>query len=280
MNEHVSTADAADVAARRPSSIKDGYMDGDGDGGAQARQYLDRAYAHVDAGELEDALQECDRAIALTPVWAEAHNLQGVVLDDLGRLKEAIAAYEEAVRLDAGFEDAAENLAEAQKEMRGPGPKWMRPLAFGASLLVLIALVVAFARLEARRGPNWRLELEEYVAHSASPSETVAIQSVVEAKAPHNFRQEMGTAARDDWRWGSVQPSFPPEAVRCVLLERSRPSTTDDEQESTRQVVFLAYHTDALYRVGWLAYAGPEEPFPQDLAANLAAIGCDSMSLR
>jgi len=31
---------------------------------------------------------------------------------------------------------------------------------------------------------------------------------------------------------------------------------------------------------GWLAYAGPEEPFPQDLTANLAAIGCDAMPLR
>jgi len=247
---------------------------------AQARHHLERAYAHLDAGEPEDALRECDRAIAMAPAWAEAHNLRGVVLDEIGRLEQAIAAYAEAVRLDAGFEDAAENLAEARKEMCGPGPTWMRPLAFGASLLALIALIVAFARLEARRGPNWRLELEEYVVHSASPSETVAIQSVVEAKAPQNFRQEMGTAARDDWRWGAIQPSFPPEAVRCVLLERSRPSVTGGERQSARQVVFLAYHTDALYRVGWLAYAGPEEPFPPDLATNLAAIGCDAMPLR
>jgi hypothetical protein len=39
--------------------------------------------------------------------------------------------------------------------------------------------------------------------------------------------------------------------------------------------IFLVHHSDALYRVGWLAYEGPEEPFGPQLAADLASIGCD-----
>ena len=134
--------------------------------------HLERAYGHRDAGELEGALQECDRAIELAPEWAEAHNLRGVVLDEMGWVEEAIAAYEEAV-------------------------------------------------------------------------------------------------------WLPVAPSFPPKAVQCVLLERSRKLTVGAEEEPRQQVAFMAYHTDALYRVGWLAYVGPKAPFTQELAAHLVAIGCD-----
>lgn len=237
--------------------------------------HLERACGHADAGELEDALRECDRAIELAPEWAEAHNLRGVVLDEMGRVEEAIAAYEKAVRLDAGFEEAVENLAEARKERRGGRPKWKKVVALAVSIVALIVAIVIVAVLEARRGPNWRLELDEYIAQSASPSETITIQSVVEASKPWNFSREMGRAVRDDWRWESVAPSFPPKAVQCVLLEQSRKLTVGAEEEPRQQVVFVAHHTDALYRVGWLAYVGPKAPFTQELAAHLAAIGCD-----
>jgi tetratricopeptide (TPR) repeat protein len=259
------TSDGVDATAQGPSSIED----------TRAHQHLQRAYAHADAGELEDALRECDRAIEMVPQWAEAHNLRGVVLDEMGRVEEAIAAYEEAVRLDAGFEEAVENLAEAREERRGGRPRWERVVALVVSFVLLIMATVVVGVLEAQRGPDWQLELDEYIAQSASPSESVTIQSVVEASEPWNFSGEMGRAVRYDWRWGSVDPSFPPEAVQCVLLERIRPSTVGGEEETIHQVAFVAYHTDALYQVGWLAYAGPEEPFTQEFVAHLATIGCD-----
>jgi len=265
MTGQAFTSDGADATARGPSGVED----------AQAHQHLERAYARTDAGELEDALRECDRAIEMIPEWAEAHNLRGLVLDEMGRVEEAIAAYEEAVRLDAGLVEAVENLAEAREERRGGRPKWKRVVGLVVPVVVLILAMAAVAVAEARRGPDWQLELEEYIAQSTLPSEVVTIQSVVGASEPQNFSAEMGRAVRDDWRWGSVAPSFPPKAVRCVLLERSRRSTVGGEEEAIHQVVFVAYHTDALYRVGWLAYAGPEAPLTQELAAHLATIGCD-----
>jgi len=267
MTGQMPTTGGADAAAQGPSNIDD----------AQTHQYLEMADAHLDAGELADALRACDRAIEIAPGWTEAHNMRGVVLDEMGRGEEAIAAYEEAVRLDAGFEEAVENLAEARAEWgrRRTTPKWQRAAALGLSLVVLLVTIGVVVVAEAQRGPDWRLELDDYVAQSAAPSETVTIQSVVAASEPRFFHAGMGIAVSDEWPWGSITPSFPPRAVQCVLLERSRGATAGGERASVRQVVFVAYHSDTLYRVGWLAYEGPEEPFSQGFLAHLSTIGCD-----
>jgi tetratricopeptide (TPR) repeat protein len=257
-------SDATDATAGEPPGVED----------ARAHDGLQNAYAHVGAGELEDALQECDRAIQTAPGWAEAHNLRGIILDEMGQLDEAIAAFEEAVRLDAGFVEAAENLAGARAEGHRAGRRRRRLIALGVPMAALIVALVAFAVAEGRRGPDWQRELDRYIAQSALPSETVTIRSVAEANEPQNFSGEMGRAAPSDWRWGSVTPPLPPAAVQCVLLERARPPAPGSAGESVRQVVYVAYHTDALYRVGWLTYEGPEDPFAPVAAAHLSALGC------
>jgi hypothetical protein len=148
---------------------------------------------------------------------------------------------------------------------------WRKVVALAVPLAVLFFTAGLIAGLDSQRGPNWRLELDEYIAQHTAPSETVRVQTAVKARKPWNFSAALCPSQRDDW----IPPSFPPEAVRCALLVRSRPSGSGTEDESTRQVVFLIYHSDALYRVGWLAYEGPEEPFGPGLTAHLALIGCD-----
>jgi tetratricopeptide (TPR) repeat protein len=261
MTEQMFTSEETGQTARERSSVED----------TQAQQHLERAYAYTDAGELANVLAECDRAIEADPRSAEAHNLRGIALAEMGRWGDAIAAYEEAVRLDAGFEEAAENLAEARRARQ----KWKRMVALAVPLAVVIVGMLAFARLEAQRGADWRHELDEYVAQSALPSETVTIQSVARASEPQSFSGEMGRAVRNEWTWSVIAPPFPAQAVQCVLLERTRQSTASGEKESIHQVAFVAHHSDGLYRVGWLAYAGPEAPFTQETVAHLAAIGCD-----
>ena len=93
---------------------------------------------------------------------------------------------------------------------------------------------------------------------------------VARAREPRNFSASMGTPQPGDW----INPSNPPQDVRCVLLARSGASV-GDSGETVRQVVYLVHHSDALYRVGWLAYKGPEEPFDEKLRSDLASIGCD-----
>jgi len=148
---------------------------------------------------------------------------------------------------------------------------WRRVVALAVPLAVLIFGLGFFVGLEVRRAPNWRLELDEYVAQHRSPSETVTVQTVVKAEKPWHFSPAMGAPADAD----GITPSYPPKEVRCVLLLRGRPSESGADDELVRQVVFLAYHSDVLYRVGWLAHEGPEEPFPAEVLADLALIGCD-----
>jgi DNA gyrase inhibitor GyrI len=140
------------------------------------------------------------------------------------------------------------------------------------ALVLTIALFAfatgTFAGLEARRGPDWYLELQTYIAESALQSETTRIVSVAEAMEPANFSPGMGIPRHDAWR------RVPPHAAKCVLLERNRPLTPSGEPVPRRQIVFLVYHSDALYRVGWLAYAGPWEPFGTEARTQLRALGC------
>ena len=205
MNQTFLT-DARDAADRGPPGVEN----------ERARHGLQRAYVHLGVGELEDALWECGRAIERAPGWAEAHNLRGIILEDMGQLSEAIAAFEEAVRLDAGFSEAKENLEGALAEGRRAGRRRRRLIALGLPLAALIVALAAFAVAEARRGPDWRRELDQYIAQSVLPSEKVTIRSVVEAREPQNFSREMGRAVPSDWRWGSVTPPMIALPVRIV----------------------------------------------------------------
>ncbi|UCG99477.1 MAG: tetratricopeptide repeat protein, partial [Burkholderiales bacterium] len=50
-------------------------------------------------GRLEEALASYDRALRLTPDDPDVHTNRGNVLKDLGRLEEALASYDRALRL-------------------------------------------------------------------------------------------------------------------------------------------------------------------------------------
>ncbi|MBE9508685.1 MAG: tetratricopeptide repeat protein, partial [Chloroflexi bacterium] len=74
-----------------------------------ARRHFEEADAYEQAGQFENARRECELAIQLAPTWAEAHNLYGIILEELGQEGEALAAYREAVRLDPTFRNPRES---------------------------------------------------------------------------------------------------------------------------------------------------------------------------
>ena len=88
---------------------------------SQAVHYLEQAYASEDPDDFQEALEECDAAIDLDPGLAEAHNLRGMILDELGRKEEALAAYREALRLDPSFQEASDNLYDLEDELEEGG---------------------------------------------------------------------------------------------------------------------------------------------------------------
>ena len=154
-----------------------------------------------------------------------------------------------------------------------------RMIALAFPFLVLVGAVITVLTLEARRVPDWQSELNSYIARSRVPGETITVLAQVEASRPWSFSPAMGRAIANEngWPWGDSElpPPYPPTAVRCVLLERDRKLATGEAGDPLRQVIFVSYHSDNLWRVGWLTHEGPREVFTPELAANLDAIGCD-----
>ena len=147
---------------------------------------------------------------------------------------------------------------------------WRRVLALALPLAVVFFVLGFVAGMEVQRGPNWRLELDEYVEAHRLPEETVRLLEVRRARRPQDFTRQMGVPVDA----ADIPPNFPPQAVRCVLLARSRPMD-DGAPEGRRQVVYVVRSSDALYRVGWHVYEGSEEPFGSGTQADLAAVGCE-----
>jgi len=148
-------------------------------------------------------------------------------------------------------------------------------IALAVPLLVLVGVVMILATLERRRTPDWQTTLNDYISQSALDGESVRVQAVVEASKPWNFTASMGKAVRSSWTWQIAQLPFPPKKLQCVLVERERSPAAGASEEAQRQVLYVAYHSDGLWRMGWLVHEGPQEPFTAQLVTDLDAIGCD-----
>jgi tetratricopeptide (TPR) repeat protein len=116
------------------------------------QEILNTARAAWRAGKLGSALRACESALAFDAHWAEAHNLRGLVLDDLDRPEDAAAAYLEAVRRDPSFAEARYNLFKAGVAVEDDGDF--------ANLVAIRAFLFA-SEAEIARG---RLEAEEIPA--------------------------------------------------------------------------------------------------------------------
>jgi tetratricopeptide (TPR) repeat protein len=73
---------------------------------------LEEGEDYYEEGNFEAALDRFDRAVSLSPHTADAHNSRGNALLMLGRHEDALASFEEALRLEPGFVKAALNRAE------------------------------------------------------------------------------------------------------------------------------------------------------------------------
>ena len=83
----------------------------------EAGQHLERAYSYKETCDFERVLRECDAAIQIDPSLAEAHNLRGIALEELGHPGEAIKAYKQAISLDPDFPEAKSNLELLELEL-------------------------------------------------------------------------------------------------------------------------------------------------------------------
>jgi tetratricopeptide (TPR) repeat protein len=78
---------------------------------AEAYYNLGGAFAH--SGQRREAISAYERAIELRPDYAEAHNNLGVLLQLEGKLKDALKRYERAIELRPDYAFARQNLGSA-----------------------------------------------------------------------------------------------------------------------------------------------------------------------
>ena len=78
-----------------------------------AEEHWELGVAYHEQGDVEEALVELQRAIALDPDEARAHRSLGTVYMDQGRVEESVAAYERAIGIDPAYGEAYGDLAGA-----------------------------------------------------------------------------------------------------------------------------------------------------------------------
>ncbi len=69
-----------------------------------------------DQGRLDEAITSYKKALALKPDYAEAHNNMGNTLKEQGQLDEAIASYEQALSIKPDYADAFYNIGNVLKD--------------------------------------------------------------------------------------------------------------------------------------------------------------------
>ena len=79
----------------------------------ESQQLNAHARDALEAGNLQEALTLLGKAIGVCPWWEVNFNDLGVILWQLGRHDEAYTQFVRAVRLNAAFNDARENLMQA-----------------------------------------------------------------------------------------------------------------------------------------------------------------------
>ena len=61
--------------------------------------------------DFSSALADAEAAVALAPTWAKGHVRRGEALEGLGRVDEAVKAFEEAVRTGSGTVQSGASLS-------------------------------------------------------------------------------------------------------------------------------------------------------------------------
>ena len=67
-------------------------------------------------GKLDDAILAFQKAISIKPDYAEAYNNMGATLQDQGKLNEAVGAYKKAISIKPDYADASYNLGNALRD--------------------------------------------------------------------------------------------------------------------------------------------------------------------
>lgn len=138
---------------------------------------------------------------------------------------------------------------------------------------VLALIITGLAWFERRRTPDWRQELDQYL-QSAGDGMAMKISAVTPASQPWSFNTDSATPVRNDWTWSIDRLPYPPQRLHCVLLKLEK-EELNSRRPLTTQLVFIAYHSDALWRAGWLVHESAVSFGTPAAESLLERVGCD-----
>lgn len=80
--------------------------------------YSNRSAAHAKAGNYAAALEDANQTVSINPSWSKGYSRKGSALAYLGKLNDAVAAYEKGLELEPGNQQLASGLAEVKKQVQ------------------------------------------------------------------------------------------------------------------------------------------------------------------
>lgn len=80
--------------------------------------YSNRSAAHAKAGNYASALEDANQTVSINPSWSKGYSRKGSALAYLGKLNDAIAAYEKGLELEPNNQQLASGLAEVRKQVQ------------------------------------------------------------------------------------------------------------------------------------------------------------------
>jgi len=85
---------------------------------SDAAFYSNRSAAYMGVNDFTNALSDSDHTIRLKPNWVKGYYRRGIALQAMNKIDEAIAAYQQGLKVEPSNGDIPVKLAEVQKEKR------------------------------------------------------------------------------------------------------------------------------------------------------------------
>jgi hypothetical protein len=139
---------------------------------------------------------------------------------------------------------------------------------------VLLGVLIPLGMFESRRTPDWQSELSQYLEISGVSMKDILLVEVAEAQHPGQFAVQMVQAVPTG-TWQGIDRIPLPETVRCIRIERQGQAGQGIVQPSIGKYLLIGYHSDDLWRSGWLVHQFREGVSEREQQVLLAKLACN-----
>jgi hypothetical protein len=141
---------------------------------------------------------------------------------------------------------------------------------------VLLVVLIPLGLLESRRTPDWQFELSRYLKLSGVSVEDIQHVEVAEAQRPGQFAVQLLQAVLYGGTWQGIDRIPRPDRVRCIRIERQGLAGHGTAPPSISEYLLMGYHSDDLWRAGWIVHQFREGVSEGEQQVLLAKLVCNN----